>query len=502
MGVQGLNPDGVGAAIGCTNCDWTYDLELRPGLPVSAMRQNCPHCNNPVHLNRLEVTREARSGLVQSKGSESVFGCGVKTLTKNDVSWLAAGSESHQDAINLPVTDFDEMFSDVRSEEPHRFTFEVHWHYFDGSEIEQTPCDVVWYESKKELRIAIKKASADVYSPLAREGTILVIKRRGDKLEIYAIKPPTDIRTPEPLHESEPRKSEDIVPGIANRASPFLACLKAASDAISSSGDDRNSITYEELLAWVINYGRACRDIMRNREQKEGTPRGRRISSGFPVSIDEFMEKERNKPRNRRSKSSYEEAKASESRWASTYLGYRTKGGELRGGLFELGMLDQEQGQGMIGLTVLGREVVTECMLTGIENENAGVRILDEWDASSFLLHLETYMPAEYSFIVEYARLLERGPLGNQDLIEHLCRSERRRVAGGGTPRWTNRQGVPWAELLPEEELPRKISPYLSGLHGRLWEMGFIEKDSSRKTTKYFLTEDGEQEILGRIHSS
>ena len=493
MGVRGLNPSDVSIVMGCTKCDWHYPLGLHPGLPVRSMPRDCPHCNEPVHV--LEIIQVSAGTHTSKKREvpEPMFGIGVKTLTKNDVSWLAPSSDSHQDAINLPLKDFDDMFSDVRSDEPHRFPFEVHWHYFDGSNFAKTSCDVVYYETKNELRIVINKDSAGAYSRLAQEGTILVIKRREYDLEIFAIKPPSDIRTPEPLHGVTPKKSGATVPGIANRISPYLVCLKAASDAIISSGDEQVSIEYDELYRWVINYARGCRHIMRTRELKEGVPRGRRISSGFPVSVDEFMDKEQDKPRNRRPMNPHDEAEASESRWASTYLGYRTKDGKLKGGLFELGMLDQVQGR--IGLTVLGREVVTECMLPGLESEEMGVRILDPFDAASFLLHLETHMPAEDSFILEYAGLLEKGALENQELVERLCRKEEARVRGGGDARWTDRRGVSWVDR-DLGKLPQKIKPYLSGLQGRLWEMGFIEKDTSESRAKYYLTPDGEQEIL------
>jgi hypothetical protein len=116
--------------------------------------------------------------------SNSIFG--IKRLTENDVSWLEPGSKSHQAGINLPLRQFKVMFPEiVNCEGSPRLNLQINWHGRKGGLFANTKNDVVWYNSKRELRIL--HVTKEGFPPLARAGDLLVISRNQKFLEIYIL---------------------------------------------------------------------------------------------------------------------------------------------------------------------------------------------------------------------------------------------------------------------------------------------------------------------------
>lgn len=111
---------------------------------------------------------------------------GIKRLTRNDHSWLESGSRSHQSGINLPLGQFERIFPEISgSEGSPRLAFEVHWYRTGGDRFATTSNDVVWYASKRELRLL--HVGQDAFAPIADTGNLLVIVRNNDVLEIYVL---------------------------------------------------------------------------------------------------------------------------------------------------------------------------------------------------------------------------------------------------------------------------------------------------------------------------
>tara|TARA_B100001175_G_C19072384_1_gene431929 strand:- start:114 stop:482 length:369 start_codon:yes stop_codon:yes gene_type:complete len=113
---------------------------------------------------------------------------GSKRFTKNDLSWLLPNSKSHQSGINLPLAEFESLFPEiVRMEGAPRLAFRVSWFDKDGEEFAQTENDVVWYNSKNELRILQIRSVG--LTERAGVGDILRISRNGRFLRAWILKP-------------------------------------------------------------------------------------------------------------------------------------------------------------------------------------------------------------------------------------------------------------------------------------------------------------------------
>ena len=111
---------------------------------------------------------------------------GIKRLTKNDHSWLKPSSKSHQAGMNLPLGQFSEMFPEiVGAEGSPRVELIVSWYDSEGTRIGVTDNEVVWYNSKRELRLL--KIRKETFSELARTGSLIAIHRKNEKLQIRAI---------------------------------------------------------------------------------------------------------------------------------------------------------------------------------------------------------------------------------------------------------------------------------------------------------------------------
>lgn len=77
---------------------------------------------------------------------------------------------------------FPEIFG---SEGSPRLTFEVHWHRTSGDKFAKTNNEVVWYASKRELRLL--QVGQEAFAPIAKTGNLLVIARNNHVLEIYVL---------------------------------------------------------------------------------------------------------------------------------------------------------------------------------------------------------------------------------------------------------------------------------------------------------------------------
>jgi len=116
----------------------------------------------------------------------NIQGAGIKRLTRNDYSWLEPGSKSHQAGINLPLKQFADVFPDlVGSTGSPRIFFTAKWFSADGRAISPCNHEVVWYESKRELRLL--HLEKDVFGMVARTGAMLAIGRSGNELEIRVV---------------------------------------------------------------------------------------------------------------------------------------------------------------------------------------------------------------------------------------------------------------------------------------------------------------------------
>lgn len=116
----------------------------------------------------------------------NIQGAGIKRLTRNDYSWLEPEAKSHQAGINLPLKQFADMFPDlVGSIGSPRIFFTAKWFSADGRAISSCNHEVVWYESKRELRLL--HLEKDVFGMVARTGAMLAISRSGRELEVRAV---------------------------------------------------------------------------------------------------------------------------------------------------------------------------------------------------------------------------------------------------------------------------------------------------------------------------
>ena len=113
---------------------------------------------------------------------------GSKRFTKNDLSWLLPDSKSHQSGINLPLSEFEKLFPEItRMEGSPRLAFQVSWFDKVGEEFAKTENDVVWYNSKSELRILQIRSVG--LTERADVGDILRIIRNGRFLRAEILKP-------------------------------------------------------------------------------------------------------------------------------------------------------------------------------------------------------------------------------------------------------------------------------------------------------------------------
>ena len=113
-------------------------------------------------------------------------GAGIKRLTRNDHAWLEPESKSHQAGINLPLKQFADVFPDlVGSTGSPRIYVSAKWFSADGRAISSCNHEVVWYESKRELRLL--HLEKDVFGMVARTGAMLAISRSGSELEVRAV---------------------------------------------------------------------------------------------------------------------------------------------------------------------------------------------------------------------------------------------------------------------------------------------------------------------------
>tara|TARA_Y100000994_G_C15356452_1_gene302931 strand:- start:64 stop:429 length:366 start_codon:yes stop_codon:yes gene_type:complete len=108
---------------------------------------------------------------------------GEKILTKNDLSWLSPNSKSHQSGINLPLRQFSDFFPEIFGlEGSPRMSFEIQWTTDDNEVFSYTENDVVWYSSKRELRL-LHIGTEGLYH-MAKIGDSLMIEREGLQLRI------------------------------------------------------------------------------------------------------------------------------------------------------------------------------------------------------------------------------------------------------------------------------------------------------------------------------
>jgi len=118
--------------------------------------------------------------------SVDIQSAGIKRLTRNDYSWLEPGSRSHQAGINLPLKQFADVFPDlVGSTGSPRILFSAKWFSVDGRIISSCSHEVVWYESKRELRLL--HLEKDIFRMVAKTGAMLAISRSEYELEIRAV---------------------------------------------------------------------------------------------------------------------------------------------------------------------------------------------------------------------------------------------------------------------------------------------------------------------------
>tara|TARA_B100000029_G_scaffold312342_1_gene304834 strand:- start:397 stop:792 length:396 start_codon:yes stop_codon:yes gene_type:complete len=111
---------------------------------------------------------------------------GIKRLTKNDHSWLESDSTSHQAGVNLPLGQFEDMFPEIVGfEDNPRIAFKIHWHHTSGDLYASTSNEVVWYQSKRELRLL--HVGQEAFGPIADTGNLLVIVRNENILEIFVM---------------------------------------------------------------------------------------------------------------------------------------------------------------------------------------------------------------------------------------------------------------------------------------------------------------------------
>ena len=510
----------------CSGCPWTYTVEMRPDLPVSAIRRDCSQCNNPTHIQFLEAEQPeivpSDSALMSLRDDYARMG--IKTLTRHDCHWLASGPRTHQHAESISLDGFEQMFSDIqRSEENPRTKFRIRWHGFSAENLVTTENEVVWYDSNGKWRLLMPKDGRPD-SHVLQEGNILLIERlMADVLSIRVLKSLSRLSTADAYIGGEAKvRADRVITGFANRASPLLVALKVTSDSIASQSGA--SIRFDDLLPIVENSAVLCRKILEKREAGEGIPRGERVSSGFPKDSDDSIR-----------------------RWASTYLGYMTdRRGELRGGLVDMGLIAQSPNDwDHVILTVPGRDLANNLKLSGLEDGNAdfdddadnvnddedpfpldgsawldtddsdrgprpgpGLPIATESDATSFLDYLSEYMTEEWSFITDCAKSMREWTT-TADLIDRIANTEISRYQRNNSwARWRGRGGIPWVErdaqsrtkadqeLSELELISKKAMPYLSGLLGRLWEMGLVEKDGSRKRMEYKLSDFGDAVLL------
>tara|TARA_Y100001970_G_C13809380_1_gene639213 strand:- start:283 stop:690 length:408 start_codon:yes stop_codon:yes gene_type:complete len=111
---------------------------------------------------------------------------GLKKLTKNDLSWLEPGSKSHQAGINLPLRQFRDLFPGISDREGSpRVGLDVRWHDEDGDVFAYTRNDVVWYSSKRELRLL--HVGREGLFHMAEIGDLMVIERVEQRLEVHVL---------------------------------------------------------------------------------------------------------------------------------------------------------------------------------------------------------------------------------------------------------------------------------------------------------------------------
>jgi hypothetical protein len=115
-----------------------------------------------------------------------IVGAGIKKLTQNDHSWLDPKSRSHQSGINLPLKQFSSLFPEIYGAEGSpRVRLYVKWFDITGKLLASTDNEVVWYNTKRELRLL--GIDRGVFSKIASTGSLVAIYRRNSKAEIRPV---------------------------------------------------------------------------------------------------------------------------------------------------------------------------------------------------------------------------------------------------------------------------------------------------------------------------
>ena len=393
------------AELHCTSCEWTYSVEVKPGMPVAALRADCPQCRNPVHFSRiipnaLELASASRAAVNPENGSSDHL------------------------SVAPPLTP---------------------------------------EEMRQHLRAC---PSIENYGPW-----------------------------------SSPRNS--VLPGFSNRISPYLVCLRVAANGVLAAG---GPVAFEEVRQSTISVGIELRKALFVVENRFQSRRGERVSAGFPVLYSEHKERHQTLSRSSRKGPRWtplDRFEKSCERWANLYLGYHTsRDGRLKGGLFDMGLVAQVPGTLNLVITEFGIRFIQDLTLPGVENllsegELEDPHLINHDDAEAVCDYIQDYIPEEWAFISDVARHLEN-PIGGDELAERLAQQE----LDSETDRWISRDGRAWSLRFQEqkvpvhEELKKKVRPYLSGLLGRLHEMGLIVKISSERLLQYELSMEGRALLL------
>jgi Arc/MetJ-type ribon-helix-helix transcriptional regulator len=178
--------------------------------------------------------------------------------------------------------------------------------------------------------------------------------------------------------------------------------------------------------------------------------RDKKLSTGFPVG---------------------KKVENSLNRYWSQFVGYQKQDKTVTGALFDLAfanLFTDEKGVIRIGLNSQGKK------FSQLENPILDcqdyLNTLSDSEILFYLDHIKTNVPGEFSLISMILKLLNRGPMGREELNEEIALL----VEGSG-----------WTEGL--------ISTQRAGAISRLYELGMIFKKRFSHEVQYHITEKGKE---------